>query len=213
MKTQKESLIEVIKSISKSLIDAEQMLTDLDSQIGDGDCGIGVRKGFEAVSNVLGELSSMDIPDILKKVGFTLAYTIGGTSGAMLGTCFIEAGKGLKENIEPSLADWAEAMEHALAAVKRRGGNTVVGDKTMIDALEPAVLTIISKIKEKDADIVSVMEKGYESALKGSESTISLQARKGRASYLGERSIGVKDPGSVIIAIIFESVLKYLKSI
>ncbi len=213
MKTQKESLIEIIKSISSNLINAEQMLTDLDSQIGDGDCGIGVRKGFEAVSHVSNELSSMDIPDILKKVGFTLAYTIGGTSGAMLGTCFIEAAKGLKENTEPSLLDWAEATEHALEAVKRRGGNTVVGDKTMIDALEPAVLAISAQIKEGSSDIISIMQKGYDAALQGSESTVGLQARKGRASYLGERSIGVKDPGSVIIAILFESVLKYLRSI
>ena len=213
MKTQKESLIEIIQSISSNLINAEEMLTDLDSQIGDGDCGIGVRKGFEAVRNVSNEFHAMEVPDILKKVGFTLAYTIGGTSGAMLGTCFIEAGKGLKENISPSLLNWAEAMEYALDAVKRRGGNTIVGDKTMIDALEPAVLTISAQMKGQSPDIVSVMEKGYDAALQGSESTVGLQARKGRASYLGERSIGVKDPGSVIIAIIFESILKYLKSI
>jgi dihydroxyacetone kinase len=108
--------------------------------------------------------------------------------------------------------DWAEAIEHALDAVKRRGGNTVVGDKTMIDALEPAVLTMSAGLKEQSSDILSAMEKGYDAALQGSESTVGLQARKGRASYLGERSIGVKDPGSVIIAIIFESILKYVKS-
>ena len=95
---QEEILIGIIEAICKNLINAEQTLTELDSLIGDGDCGIGVRKGFEAVQKIIPELRNLDVQDILKKVGFTLAYTIGGTSGAMLGTGFIELGKGLKEN-------------------------------------------------------------------------------------------------------------------
>jgi len=103
LKNQKDILIGIIENICKNLISAEQILTELDSHIGDGDCGIGVRKGFEAVQKVIPELNSLELADILRKVGFTLAYTIGGTSGAMLGTGFIELGKGLKEKIDPDI--------------------------------------------------------------------------------------------------------------
>lgn len=213
MKTQKEILIGIIEDMSKNLINAEQLLTELDSHIGDGDCGIGVRKGFEAVQKVINEFYKMEIVDILKKTGFTLAYTIGGTSGAMLGTLFIELGKGLKEKTEPSIYDWVSALNFSLEAIKKRGGNTKVGDKTMVDALEPAVMTMINSIDtNKQINIVTLFEKALSAAVSGSESTINLTAKKGRASYLGERSMGYKDPGSVIICIIFESVYNYLKN-
>jgi len=212
--TQKDILIGIIENLSRNLIDAEQMLTELDSHIGDGDCGIGVRKGFEAVQKIVPELSSMELGDILKKVGFTLAYTIGGTSGAMLGTGFIESGKGLKEKTDPGIFDWVFAINFALEGIKRRGGNTKVGDKTMIDALEPAVLSMINSIDtNKEISFVSLFEKALVAAREGSENTINLTAKKGRASYLGERSRGYKDPGSVIICIIFESAYDYLSKI
>jgi len=213
LKNQKDILIGIIENICKNLINAEQTLTELDSHIGDGDCGIGVRKGFEAVNKVIPELSSLELADILRKVGFTIAYTIGGTSGAMLGTGFIELGKGLKEKADPDIFDWVNAVNLSLEGIKKRGGNTKVGDKTMIDAFEPAVLSMINSVDtNKEINVVILIEKALEAARKGSESTIGLIAKKGRASYLGERSIGYKDPGSVIIYIIFESVYEYLKN-
>lgn len=209
---QEEILIGIIEAICKNLINAEQTLTELDSLIGDGDCGIGVRKGFEAVQKIIPELRNLDVQDILKKVGFTLAYTIGGTSGAMLGTGFIELGKGLKEKTEPNIYDWVEALKLALDRIKKRGGNTKIGDKTMIDALEPAVNSIVNSIDtNKEINLVDLFEKALLAAKEGSENTVNLVAKKGRASYLGERSLGVKDPGSVIICIIFESAYNYLK--
>lgn len=110
------------------------MLTDLDSPVGDADCGSGVRRGFEAVVKILPELYSQDMGDILKKVGFTLAYTIGGTSGAMLGTGFIESGKIIAGKQGISAKDIACALD-VLAVIKGRGGNTEVGDKTLVDSL------------------------------------------------------------------------------
>ncbi|MHB1347465.1 MAG: dihydroxyacetone kinase subunit DhaL [Candidatus Humimicrobiaceae bacterium] len=213
MKNQKDMLIGIIENICKNLINAEQTLTELDSHIGDGDCGIGVKKGFEAVYKVIPELNSLEIADILRKVGFTIAYTIGGTSGAMLGTGFIELGKGLKDKMAPDVLDWVTALNLSLEGIKKRGGNTKVGDKTMIDALEPGVMSLIDSVDtNKEINAVTLIEKALEAARKGSESTINLVAKKGRASYLGERSIGYKDPGSVIICIIFESVDEYLKN-
>ena len=213
MKSQKELLIGIIESISLNLINAEKMLTDLDSHIGDGDCGIGVKKGFEAVQKVIPEFYGMEITDILRKTGFTLAYTIGGTSGAMLGTGFIELAKGLKEKNEPTIYDWAEALNFSLERIKARGGNTKLGDKTMIDALEPAVNSLINALDtSREINILTMFEKTLNAARQGSENTLNLTAKKGRASYLGERSKGFKDPGSVIIVIVFESAYEYIKN-
>ena len=212
MASQKESFLSIIKLISNKLIDAEKLLTELDSPAGDADCGTGVKRGFEAVLKAIDEMQAMELGDMLKKVGFTLAYTIGGTSGAMLGTGFIEIGKAIGDENEPDISKWASALNTSLEVIKRRGGGTVVGDKTLIDALEPAVLSVSESAKDPGASALQVFETAYEKAKQGSDSTVELIARKGRASYLGERSKGHRDPGSVIIYLIFEAVLEYLRS-
>ena len=207
-----ETLIGVIGSISKKLIDSEKILTELDSPIGDADCGVGIKRGFEAVLSEIGGLSEYDPPGILKKVGFTLASTIGGTSGAMLGTGFIETGKSLSEAPDLEMKSIATALEDALAVIKRRGGNTEVGDKTLVDALQPAIGSIKASVENGDQDIISIIEKAVETAWEGSEKTVAMVARKGRASYLGDRSKGHKDPGSVYIVLMFEAALESLRS-
>lgn len=212
MVADREVLIGVIESISKKLIDSEKILTELDSPIGDADCGAGIKRGFEAVLAGMGDLKGFETADILKKVGFTLASTIGGTSGAMLGTGFIETGKSLSEAPGSSIEDISTALEHALSVIKRRGGNTEVGDKTLVDALQPAVESIRTSAEAGEQNITSILEKALEAARQGSEKTIEMVARKGRASYLGDRSRGHKDPGSVYIVLMFEAVLERLRS-
>jgi dihydroxyacetone kinase-like protein len=212
LQSQKEILIGVIEQISRKLIEAEKQLTELDSPLGDADCGVGVKRGFEAVQKIIPQLNSLDLSDILKKVGFTLAYTIGGTSGAMLGTGFIETGKSIEGKDDQNIAIWPDALEDSLAAIKRRGGNTQVGDKTLVDSLEPAVISIRNSVNTGEANMVSILEKALAAAKDGSEKSINMIARKGRASYLGERSVGHRDPGTVIICIMFDAALEYLKS-
>jgi dihydroxyacetone kinase-like protein len=207
---QKETLINIIGSISKKLIEAEKTLTELDSPAGDADCGSGVRRGFEAVTKIIPELGQMELGDILKKIGFTLAYTIGGTSGAMLGTGFIETGKSIGDKKEPDASDWVTALEDALAIIKRRGGNTQIGDKTLVDSLEPAIMAMKNLIGSQ-VNMFSIIEAAVAAAKAGSEQTIEMVARKGRASYLGERSRGHRDPGSLVIVIMFEAALENLK--
>ena len=213
MAAQKTILAGVIGAIAKKLIDAEKTLTELDS-MGDADCGSGVRRGFEAVLASMGEISQLEIGDMLKKVGFTLAYTIGGTSGAMLGTGFIETGKSIGDIRDPSLEDWVKALESALSVIKRRGGNTRVGDKTLVDALEPAVATMKALIEKQEneggAQLAPdlFLRAAFAAAQAGSDRTIEMIAKKGRASYVGERSKGNRDPGSLIIVIIFEAALE-----
>lgn len=238
MSDQKAILISIISAISDKLIAAENTLTELDS-IGDADCGSGVRRGFEAVRGTLSELSGLEIGDILKKVGFTLAYTIGGTSGAMLGTGFIEIGKSIGENKDPAAPDWINAAQAALDMIKRRGGNTRIGDKTLVDALEPAIEamkvvydnfykdktgateassgiietgngTYKKDFNQSDDSIKSIIDAGYQAAKLGSDKTVEMTAKKGRASYLGERSRGNRDPGSLIIVLMFESAVEVL---
>jgi dihydroxyacetone kinase-like protein len=208
---QKDTLISIIESISKKLIEAEKTLTDLDSPAGDADCGSGVRRGFEAVIKIIPELDQMELGDILKKVGFTLAYTIGGTSGAMLGTGFIETGKSIGDKKEPDAKDWVTALENALAVIKRRGGNTQIGDKTLVDSLEPAIMAMKNLAGSNQINMFSIIEAAAAAAKAGSEQTIEMIARKGRASYLGERSKGHRDPGSLVIVIMFEAALENLK--
>ena len=210
MANQKDTLISIIESISKKLIEAEKTLTDLDSAAGDADCGSGVRRGFEAVTKIIPELGQMELGDILKKVGFTLAYTIGGTSGAMLGTGFIETGKSIGDKKEPDGKDWVTALENALAVIKRRGGNTQIGDKTLVDSLEPAIMAMKNLVGSQ-INMFSIIEPAVAAAKAGSEQTIEMVARKGRASYLGERSKGHRDPGSLVIVIMFEAVLENIK--
>lgn len=210
MANQKDTLISIIESISKKLIEAEKTLTDLDSPAGDADCGSGVRRGFEAVTKIIPELGQMELGDILKKVGFTLAYTIGGTSGAMLGTGFIETGKSIGDKKEPDAKDWVTALENALTVIKRRGGNTQIGDKTLVDSLEPAIMAMKNLVGSQ-INMFSIIEAAVAAAKAGSEQTIEMVARKGRASYLGERSKGHRDPGSLVIVIMFEAVLENIK--
>lgn len=210
MASQKETLINIIESISKKLIEAEKILTDLDSPAGDADCGSGIRRGFEAVTKIIPELGQMELGDILKKVGFTLAYTIGGTSGAMLGTGFIETGKSIGDKKEPDASDWVTALENALAVIKRRGGNTQIGDKTLVDSLEPAIMAMKNLVGSQ-VNMFSIIEAAVAAAKAGSEQTIEMVARKGRASYLGERSKGHRDPGSLVILIMFEAALESIK--
>ena len=211
MASQKDTLINIIEYISKKLIEADKTLTDLDSPAGDADCGSGVRRGFEAVIEIIPELGQMELGDILKKVGFTLAYTIGGTSGAMLGTGFIETGKSIGDKKEPDAKDWVTALENALAVIKRRGGNTQIGDKTLVDSLEPAIMAMKNLAGSSQINMFSIIEAAVAAAKAGSEQTIEMVARKGRASYLGERSKGHRDPGSLVIVIMFEAALENLK--
>ncbi len=213
MVSESEILIGVIGAISKKLIDAEKILTELDSPIGDADCGIGVKRGFTAVQDEIASLHGMEPPDILKKVGFTLASTIGGTSGAMLGTGFIETGKSLAERADLSLSSISTALEHALSVIKRRGGNTEKGDKTLVDSLEPAIDSLRNSAAGGNTDLVGAMEEALARASAGSDDTVEMIAKKGRASYLGERSRGHRDPGTVVICLMFEASLDYLKSI
>ncbi|MEU9518686.1 dihydroxyacetone kinase subunit DhaL [Streptomyces sp. NPDC048224] len=172
--------------------DAER-LTALDSPIGDADHGSNLQRGFTAVSAAL-EKEAPDTPGaVLVLAGRQLISTVGGASGPLYGTLLRRTGKTLGDAAEVSAGQLAEALRAGVDAVRTLGG-AAPGDKTMVDALTPAVDALGDSFAAAGA-----------AAAEGAEATTPLQARKGRASYLGERSIGHQDPGATSAALLFEA--------
>lgn len=183
-----------IKAVAGMISENSKYLTELDSAIGDADHGANMERGFKAVMNKMPEISDKDIGTIFKTVGMTLLSTVGGAGGPLYGTLFLQAGLKTTGKMELSAADWAEALEAALNGVIMRG-KAELGDKTMVDALTPAVNALKQAVQE-NRSITEALNESAEAARQGMEATIPLVARKGRASYLGERSAGHQDPGA-----------------
>lgn len=187
-----EDTLRWIQQVAIVLHENREFLTQLDSSIGDADHGINMDRGFQAVINKLPTVAGMDIGSILKTVGTTLVSTVGGASGPLYGTAFLRAGMANAGKHELYEADVIEMLEAALEGVKARG-KAQPGEKTMVDALTPALLAA------KEAEhlgLSQLLHRASEAAEKGMKATIPLLATKGRASYLGERSIGHQDPGA-----------------
>jgi phosphoenolpyruvate---glycerone phosphotransferase subunit DhaL len=176
-------------------------LTALDAAIGDGDHGANMARGFAAVRAKLPELAGKDIGAIFKATAMTLISTVGGASGPLYGTFFLQGAGPANGKSELTAADLAGIFEAGLAGVIRRG-KAAVGDKTMVDALVPAIEAM--RPRENDS-IVKVLARAVQAARSGADATVALIARKGRASYLGERSAGHLDPGAASSVLLFEA--------
>jgi dihydroxyacetone kinase-like protein len=190
----RDNALEWIKACANVLAENRDYLTQLDAAIGDADHGANMDRGFRAVTNKIPEFSDKDIGTIFKTVGMTLISTVGGAGGPLYGTFFLQAGMKTAGKMELNLADWFVALEAALNGVVMRG-KAVIGDKTMVDALIPAVNSL-KKALEDNTSLEKALQQSAEAARQGMEATIPLVARKGRASYLGERSAGHQDPGA-----------------
>lgn len=184
----------IIEGMAKKIEAEKDYLTQLDNEIGDGDHGINLARGFEAVEKKLPSLAGGDIGALLKGVGMQLVSTVGGASGPLYGTAFMKAGMACKGLTELDGPAFVKAMEAAVDGIKMRGKATE-GEKTMLDALCPALKVIQDEVaagkllKEALQDAAAAAEKGV-------EYTKTIIATKGRASYLGERSLGHQDPGA-----------------
>lgn len=190
----RDDALEWIKRCAKLLAENRDYLIQLDAAIGDADHGANMDRGFQAVMNKMPEMSDKDIGTIFKTVGMTLLSTVGGAGGPLYGTFFIQAGTKTTGKMELTLEDWYNALDAALNGVIMRG-KAEVGDKTMVDALTPAVKALKQAVAENKA-IGSGLRLSADAAKQGMEATTPLVARKGRASYLGERSAGHQDPGA-----------------
>ncbi|MEJ2165073.1 MAG: dihydroxyacetone kinase subunit DhaL [Desulfobacterales bacterium] len=191
---EREDLLAWMKALQKVFTQNKAYLTDLDAAIGDADHGINMERGFNAVAAELEKSRPADIAGILKTVAMTLIKTVGGASGPLYGTLFLRAAAVCagKDALEP--ADVVALFSAGLEGVVQRG-KAGLNDKTMVDALTPAAAAMKTAC-EAGADLNMILQQGTTAAQDGMQRTVEMQARKGRASYLGVRSIGHQDPGA-----------------
>ena len=200
-------LYQCIEAIGNKIIENKDFLTDLDREIGDADHGVNMARGFSEVLTALPQ-DETDIGAALKKVGMTLLSKVGGASGPLYGTAYMKAAGPAAGKTEIDLTVACEMLKEAIAGIQMRG-KAVNGEKTMLDALIPAYETMVSCIESGD-DAKTTLEKMCETASMGVEYTKTIQATKGRASYLGERSIGHQDPGATSSLITLEAIRDFL---
>lgn len=186
----KEKVLEWMDLYQKAIAENKDILSDYDDQIGDGDHGNNMNRGMTGVSEAILTKEPVDLVDSFKSIAMALLSKVGGASGPLYGTAFIEMSKLAKTD-----TDLANLIQAGAKGIAKRGG-AQVGDKTMLDVWEPVVESIKNKTltSEKIDEIV--------------ETTKNMQAKKGRASYLGERSVGVIDPGAASSGLLFKALLK-----
>jgi dihydroxyacetone kinase-like protein len=183
-----------VRSFAAVIGENKTYLTELDSAIGDADHGINMDRGMRAVLGKLDSAPEGDVGALLKTVGMTLVSTVGGAGGPLYGTLFMQMGAAATGKAELEPKDWADALAKGIEGVKMRG-KAEPGDKTMLDALLPALDGLNAAIAD-GSSFADALRASAVSAEEGMKATIPLVARKGRASYLGERSAGHQDPGA-----------------
>ncbi len=194
MRITAEHVIHFLDTLAARMKEQRAYLTELDSPIGDADHGTNLDRGFSAVVVKLPELAGKDIGTILKMTGMTLVSNVGGSSGPLYGTAFLRAGMLFSDRYELADDDLQTALEAALAGIMMRG-KAQRGEKTMIDTLAPAI-DALKSARAAGADLVTAVREATIAAEQGMQATIPMLATKGRASYVGERSIGHQDPGA-----------------
>lgn len=185
----------------------KERLTELDGAIGDGDHGINMSRGFTFVQEVLSKGDFQSLSDLFKKCGMALVAHVGGASGPLYGTAFLKAAMAVKDKTEIGSEDYVRILKEAVAGIKMRG-KSERGEKTMLDALIPAYEAAANAVEEGQS-VQSVLDAAKQAAETGAAGTEKLVAQKGRASYLGERSLGHVDPGSASMALVLAAVADY----
>jgi phosphoenolpyruvate---glycerone phosphotransferase subunit DhaL len=193
----------LIRALAEAMIAHADELSELDRAIGDGDHGLNMKRGFEAVLADLDGLAGKELPELLHALGTHLVMKVGGASGPLYGTFFMALGKAIPA--APSLAEASRAFATALAAVKARGKSDI-GQKTMLDVLAPALATLA----EGGGDLPSRLRR---TAQQASDATGPMRAVRGRASFLGVRSIGHVDPGARSSALLIDAALDILGTV
>jgi len=201
--------IRIIEGIAHEIERSMDYLTRLDQAIGDGDHGINLTKGFRAVSERLDELKGKDIGGILRVVGMMLVSHVGGAVGPLYGIAFMKAGGAIDGKTEVDVSDLAKMFEAAEQGIMDMG-KASLGEKTMLDAIHPAVIAI-RKATEQNKPLIEAFEIGVRAAEEGMKSTIDMVSKRGRSSYLGERSRGHQDVGATSTYIMLKSALDTLR--
>ena len=194
MAVSREDVLRWLAALQGVFAENQQQLTELDSAVGDGDLGISLDRGFTAVQAELSANPPADLRSVFQTVATVLIRVMGGTAGPLLGTFFLRAGAACAGKSELAPADVMALFQAGVEGIQQRG-KAAPGDKTMLDALVPAVDAMRGAL-EAGSSLGEILERGAAAAETGMRATITMQARKGRASYLGDRSVGHQDPGA-----------------
>ncbi|HVO17797.1 MAG TPA: dihydroxyacetone kinase subunit DhaL [Anaeromyxobacter sp.] len=190
----RDAVLDWLKAFAAAIASERDHLTELDSAIGDADHGANMDRGFQAVLGMLPAVAEQDVGAVLKAVGMKLVSTVGGASGPLYGTLFLQMGAATAGKLTLSPAEWAAGLGAGVEGVARRG-RARRGEKTMIDSLVPAT-EALSAALEGGASLEDALWQAERAARRGMLDTTPMVATKGRASYLGERSAGHQDPGA-----------------
>ena len=201
-----KKLKEIFLDIGEVIEQNKLYLSELDGAIGDGDHGLNMSKGFKALNDKMSQIDTDDISTILKTCGMTLVSTVGGSSGPLYGTAFMKGALVTVNKTSLDVNDYMNILQQALDGIKARG-KSKEGEKTLIDALLPAI-TAGSKALSHNKSDKEILNAISEAAKDGMEKTIDIIATKGRASYLGERSKGHQDPGATSMYLILDTITK-----
>lgn len=205
-----EKLTEIIQAIAHRMQQEKEYLTELDNVIGDSDHGINLARGFgEVLKKLEGAPIPADAGALLKTVGMTLVSTVGGASGPLYGTAFMKAGAAVAGKSELAGGDLTAMLAAAIEGIQTRGKSTE-GEKTMLDSLCPAARAYGDVLQTSGGQAKEALEQAVQAAWAGVEYTKSIIATKGRASYLGERSLGHQDPGATSVTMLLEAVWETL---
>jgi dihydroxyacetone kinase phosphoprotein-dependent L subunit len=201
-----DSVRGMILYVADKIIENKPLLTEVDSKIGDGDHGIGMAGGMQKAKEAVSKTENTgNAYALFEKAGKTMLMSMGGASGVIFGSLYLAGAKGVEAKAELSAGDLAAMMEKSLAAIKERG-KAQLGDKTMVDALEPAVEAMKNSLSE---GLVPMLKAAAEAAEQGMENTKKYQAKFGRAKSLMERAVGFQDAGATSVWIIFRSMHEF----
>lgn len=196
--------------VSDVIVDNEDFLTEIDNEIGDGDHGIGMAIGFKGIRNELRDKSYTYVNEVFHSIGMTMLCVMGGASGVLFGTVFVSGIVEYPEKEVFELDDFARVFTKSLEALKKRG-KAKIGDKTMIDALEPAVVSLVKGVS-CGYDIKEGFDFAASEAKRGMEYSKECKAAFGRAKYYGEKAIGLQDAGATSVYLIFNGMSDWIKN-
>ncbi|MEA2316423.1 MAG: phosphoenolpyruvate---glycerone phosphotransferase subunit DhaL [Solirubrobacteraceae bacterium] len=205
-----DAVVDWMRRFAAEMAENRAYLSRLDGDIGDGDHGTNMDRGMKKVLERLEGADSDDIGATLKAVGMALVSSVGGAAGPLYGTFFMQMGQATAGRSDLDVAALAEALDAGVKGVQKRG-KAEPGDKTMVDALLPAV-DALQEASQQGGDVGEALKRAAEAAREGMESTVPMVARKGRASYLGERSAGHQDPGATSTHLLLKSAAEAVAS-
>lgn len=203
-----KDIVNIVNNMSEIIIRNEVYFCELDSAAGDGDFGMSLSKGFKELKSQWQDIPKEDIGGFLKGCGMIITEYCGGASGPIWGSAFRSAGKYTNGKLELSLKELAETLQSAVDGIQKTGG-AKLGDKTLLDALIPATESLKNSA-QSDEELLAAMRKSALEAVVGAENTKKIVASKGRATYVGERSLDHPDAGATAIGIIFTGIVESL---